>query len=337
VSDTTELNTDINSIAASLFEAEPNPQTDTEASPEEAPEQGQAEPVEVEASAEDEIDIDDIDIDVDDLDDDVNEETTTNSELDLEANADALVSVKIDGKLETVPLKEVVRDYSGQQKINRSLQEIASQRKQIEQNNTELQTERQKLQQAQQQTIQLAQNLQQTGNTPPVMPRHSEDDPLGYGPALDQYYVDKQAWDQKQAQLQQVAHQQQSQQAQELQKFKNQQAQILIEKIPELADVDKQTAWINGLMNSVEEHYGLERELMSQEARSAVWLIANDAVKYRKAMARKAAGQKPKRAAPTVKAGSKKVGDSRATKSKNVQTQMRKSGSIDDAAAFLLS
>ena len=272
----------------------------------------------VEASSEDQDDLDDVEIDDEDQ---------------VEATEDtALYTVKVDGKEELRTLDQLKQGYAGQSAIGRGLQENAQVRKQLDQ-------EKALFQQQQQQFLQLHQQTQNGGLQAPTPPTRElfESDPIGYMEEKLKYDEAKAQYDQNVFQLQNVQKQRMQAQQEAHQAYLQEQAQVLTQFIPEIADPQKGEAIKNALVDTGVS-YGFTAEEMQAVTDARYVRALNDARKYRELVAkRKSAQSKGEKARPMVKSGAKKRQDSNVATRKKAQTRLQKTGSIDDALSLILN
>jgi len=273
----------------------------------------------VEASSEDQgDDLDDVEIDDEDQ---------------VEATEDTvLYTVKVDGKEEQRTLDQLKQGYAGQSAIGRGLQENAQVRKQLEQ-------EKALFQQQQQQFLQLHQQAQNGGLQAPTPPTRElfESDPIGYMEEKLKYDESKAQYDQNLFQMQQMQQQQAQRQTQAHQSYLQEQAEILKQHIPEIADPEKGEKLKGELMN-VGMEYGFTADEMAAVSDARYVRALNDARKYRALVAkRKSTQAKGEKARPVVKAGAKKRQDGNVATRKKAQSRLQKTGSIDDALSLILN
>ena len=273
----------------------------------------------VEASSEDQgDDLDDVEIDDEDQ---------------VEATEDTvLYTVKVDGKEEQRTLDQLKQGYAGQSAIGRGLQENAQVRKQVDQ-------EKALFQQQQQQFFQLHQQAQIGGLQAPTPPTRElfESDPIGYMEEKLKYDESKAQYDQNLFQMQQMQQQQAQHQTQAHQSYLQEQAEILKQHIPEIADPEKGEKLKGELMN-VGMEYGFTADEMAAVSDARYVRALNDARKYRALVAkRKSTQAKGEKARPVVKAGAKKRQDGNVATRKKAQSRLQKTGSIDDALSLILN
>ena len=292
------------------------------------PDDGQADEVEVadeeqddvEASSEDQDDdLDDVEIDDEDL-------------VEAQAEDTNLIPVKVDGKEEHWTLDQLKQSAAGQAAINKRFQEAAEARKQIEQQEAALQ-------QQQQQLLQLHQQAQNGGLQAPTPPTREmfESDPIGYMEEKLKYDEAKEQYDQNMLQLQNVQEQRMQAQQEAHQAYLQEQAQMLTQYIPEMADPEKGERIKNALVETGVS-YGFTAEEMQGVTDARYVRALNDARKYRELVAkRKSAQSKGEKARPMVKSGAKKRQDSNVATRKKAQKRLQKTGSIDDALSLILN
>jgi hypothetical protein len=287
------------------------------------PDDGQSEEVEVKDEDQDDVaassdDYDDVEIDDEDP-------------VEAQAEDTNFIPVKVDGKEEMWTLDQLKQSAAGQAAINKRFQEAAEARKQIEQQASALQ-------QQQQHIVQLYQQAQQGGLQAPTPPTRElfESDPIGYMEEKLKFDESKAQYDQNMYQYQAVQQQQtQSQRAAE-QAHLQEQAEELQRYIPEFADPEKRTAFIQNTSNKAKQHYGLTDDQIGTVKTAVETRILSDAIKYRELVAkRKSVQSKGEKARPMVKAGAKKRPDSNADTRKKAQVRLQKTGSDADALSLM--
>ena len=288
------------------------------------PDDDQSEEIEVADDEQDDVEAsseeyDDAEIDDEDL-------------VEAQAEDTNLIPVKVDGKEEMWTLDQLKQSAAGQAAINKRFQEAAEARKQIEQQAAVLQ-------QQQQQILQLHQQAQIGGLQAPTPPTRElfESDPIGYMEEKLKYDESKAQYDQNLFQMQQMQQQQAQQQTQAHQSYLQEQAEILKQHIPEIADPEKGEKLKGELMN-VGMEYGFTADEMAAVSDARYVRALNDARKYRALVAkRKSTQAKGEKARPVVKAGAKKRQDGNVATRKKAQSRLQKTGSIDDALSLILN
>ena len=288
------------------------------------PDDDQSEEVEVADEEQDDVEAsseeyDDVEIDDEDL-------------VEAQAEDTNLIPVKVDGKEEMWTLDQLKQSAAGQAAINKRFQEAAEARKQIQQQAAVLQ-------QQQQQILQLHQQAQYGGLQAPIPPTRElfESDPIGYMEEKLKYDESKAQYDQNLFQMQQIQQQQAQHQTQAHQSYLQEQAEVLKQYIPEIADPEKGEKLKGDLMN-VGMEYGFTADEMAAVSDARYVRALNDARKYRALVAkRKSTQAKGEKARPVVKAGAKKRQDGNVATRKKAQSRLQKTGSIDDALSLILN
>lgn len=317
---------DLQAVADSLILETPNNSEKSTEEVVEATDDGQTETIEDVEEVQD-------DVEAQANDDDMGEEYEE-AEQD-EAQQEPVYTVKIDGTEKQVTLDELKRGYSGQKYIQKGMADTAETKKSLEQQQQQIAQERQMLMQMVQQV--------QNGNVPSIPEYPSEElqasDPLGYLEKEAEYRraVDKrQQFDQ---QVNYLAQQEAQQRQQQNNQFLEQQAQRLSEWMPEFADPEKRNVFIQDISSKAKKHYDLTDEQIGTVKTAEEVRILNDALKWRDLQANKGkAQQKAEGARPVVKPAAKRAANSgRVSKAKKAEAAMRRTGSIEDVANFLMN
>lgn len=314
---------------------QPEETTEAEA-PEEVEEEQPVQDSFEEADEDEDAEVEDVDPDeveeVDNEEDDENEYEDAEEDDESEDPANDFHTVKVDGEEKQVTLEELKRGYSGQQYVQKGMQQVAEVKKEAENAYYALMQERQNLANLVQQ-VQSGQNL-----TPPQEPDSAmfDADPIGYMEAKIQYDNQVKAYQQNMGQVQQVLQQQTEAEQIARAEYAKQEAQRLVQVIPELADAGKAGKFKENLVRTATDVYGYTPEEIAGISSHRDFLVLRDAMKYREMMAGKETVQnKVKKAKPAIKPGAKKV----STKTDVVRKQrerLKKSGSIDDALALIM-
>jgi hypothetical protein len=242
-----------------------------------------------------------------------------------------LIPVKINGKEERWTLDQLKQSAAGQGYINQKMQENAALEKKYKEQS-------QALAQQQQQVLAMYQQAQQGGLQAPTPPSKElfDQDPIGYMEAKLTYDEAKAAHDQQLVQLRGM-HQQQAQQQQAArQAYLAEQAEVLKQHIPEIADPEKGEKLKAGIIDTG-VHYGFTPEEMAGVSDARYVRALNDARKYRQLVANRQKSQsKADGVRPVVKAGAKKRPDGQAATRKKAQQRLQKTGSIEDALSLML-
>lgn len=305
--------------------------------PQEQPE-AEAEAVEVEAEAE-EVVIEDTEteeptLEAESYDDDVDYDDVELDDTEIEAEVPEetnLFPVKVNGKEEMWTLDQLKQSAAGQGYINQRMQEIAQVEKQYKE-------QAQHLAQQQQQVLRMYQQAQQVGVQPPVPPTTElfDKDPIGYMEQKIKYDEAKQQYDAQVLQVQQLQRQQQAVTEQQRMQFLAQQAEVLKQHIPDIADPEKGDA-IKADLVKTGTHYGFS-EAEIQGVTDARYVRAlNDAMKWRRLQDKKRAATRGEPAKTVVKAGAKRrASEGQSATRKKQEQKLRKSGRIEDALSLML-
>jgi hypothetical protein len=259
------------------------------------------------------------------------EEQAENKETDDAAQDGPAITFKVNGEERTATVEEAKQALSGHAYVQQRMQENADMRKQLEQHFQTLQSERNQL-------AEMAQQVQQGGLQPPQMPSKEllQTDPIAYWEARAQYDEDVAEYQGKMQQVQQVQAQQQQAEAQMRQKYLAEQLQTLQQRDPDFADPKKAEQVQGAILKTAKETYGFTDEELGGIVDARHVQVLNDARKWRELQASKeTVSEKAKQARPMKPAARK--GDSNKAKAKRTAERMRKTGSIDDVANFLLT
>lgn len=288
-----------------------------------------------EADDDDDAEVEDVDPDeVEEVDDEDDENEYEDAEEDDESEdpVGELHTVKVDGEDKQVTLEELKRGYSGQQYVQKGMQQAAEVKKEAENVYYALMQERQNLANLVQQ-VQSGQNL-----TPPTEPDSAmfDADPIGYMEAKIQYDNQMKQYQQNIGQVQAVMQQQSEAEQIARAEYARQEAQRLVQVIPELADAGKAGKFKENLVRTATDVYGYTPEEIAGISSHRDFLVLRDAMKYREMMSgKKDVQSKVQKAKPAMKPGVKRV----STKTDAVRKQkdrLKKSGSIEDALALIM-
>ena len=306
---------------------------------EEVEEVAEAELEQPEEDSYDDADDDDEDADVEDVDESEVEETDDEDEDyedaeeddESEDPAEDVHTVKVDGEEKQVTLEELKRSYSGQQYIQKGMQQAAEAKKQVEEVYTALMRERESVQA-------LVQQAQSGINLiPPVEPDSAmfENDPIGYMEAKIQYDNQVKEYNANAAKFQEVLNRQSEAEQIARAEYARQEANKLVEVIPELADAGKASKFKESIMKAA-SHYGYSPEEVAAISSSRDFIVLRDAMRWQELQAGKETVKKKVNKAPPIKAGAKKV-RTNGDKARKAQEKLKRSGSIEDALALIVN
>jgi len=269
----------------------------------------------------------------DDSEEESEEEAGDDEDADEANETEPVYTIKVDGTEKQVTLSELKRGYSGQQYVQKGMQEAAAQRKQAEDVYAALLNERQQIAQLYQQ-IQAGQIA-----TPPKAPSRElfESDPIGYMEAKLNYDEQVAQYQQQQVKFQQLSEQQTQAQQAARQAYIQQELVNLKNVIPELASPENAGKFKDQILEAGQA-YGYTPEEISQVVESRALHVLRDAMKYREIMRSKekadakAQTARPKKA--PIKAGAKKMEKSNKAVLQT-KTKLKNSGRIEDALALM--
>lgn len=323
--DTTADSGSIDAVAASLIDGPPQedeqPEDLEQSDEDDAQDQTEADDAEPEeASADDE------DEGADESDADVEEEEP----------AEQLFTVKVDGRDQQVPLAELLRGYAGQAYIQKGMKEAAAVKQQVAAVYEALNNERQQI-------AQFAQAVQ-TGQVPMRPPEPPSEellsrDPIGYLEARVKYDKEAAAYQQGQQAMQEMSARQAQAQEQAHRALLAEEHQKLAQMIPAFAKPETAAKVKQDLLKAGQEVYGFDLDELRAVSDSRMLRVLHDAAQYKRIMAGKATDKQPSQApkTPVIKPGVKAAPQaSKRVKSEKAKAQMKRSGTVDDVARFLL-
>jgi hypothetical protein len=325
---TTEMSMD-NAVEALLAQEPETAEVETTDTETEEVEEAEVEDTEVEDSDDDDAD----DADDDDEDEYEGDEGEADSDEQDDSVGSETYTVKVDGVDVEATLQDLIKSYSGQRYINQGMQKASELKKQAEQAYNGLIQQRAQLDQ-------YSQQVSQNGLvSKPIAPTRAlfTDDPLGYMDANLKYSEDMELYQADQNQLAHNHKAMQEAQAETYQANLQHQQEELKRLIPDFADAKKATK----LKNNLIKHGGTlgftEVELRSVvDARTMRTL--HESMLWRQSLEGKSDVQaKLKKARPLMKSGVKKTGESVKSVEKKLMSKLKKSGSINDAAALLFN
>jgi len=289
---------------------------------------------EVEENEVEEADVEDSD-DADDADEDEYESDEGEIESDEQAEQEEpdTFTIKVDGKDISVTLDALKQSYSGQAYIQNGMKQAAEQRKQAEEAFNSLNQQRAQLDQ-------YAQKLSQNGlMAKPVSPSRElfTNDPLGYLDADLEYREKMELYQADQNQLQHNHQELQKAQAEANQANLQYQQEQLKQLIPDFADAKKATKLKDSLIKHGVKSGFTEAELGSVVDARTLNVLHGDML-WRQSLEGKSNVQaKLKKARPLMKSGVKKTGESAKSVETKLMSKLKKSGSVQDAAALLFN
>ena len=252
-----------------------------------------------------------------------------------------MLSVTVDGEQREVTLADLKKAYSGEGAIEKRLQEATLQRKEVE-------TERQKVQiELQEGRERLVKAFQSFDNLM-FQPRVSKPDaqlqqtnPQQYLLQMERYREDQAQLGQRRQQVQQALSQYEQHQQQDMQQLRQQNAQKLIEVMPQLND-PVEGPKMRDLILGGAQAYGFTQEEIGQAVDYRLFQMAADAAAYRKLKAGAKVQPKPAESAGktrVIKPGGQKSVNTvkvRARQNQAAIQRARQTGRPEDVAATML-
>jgi len=243
-------------------------------------------------------------------------------------------AVKVDGAEVEVSLEDLKQGYSGQQYVQKGMQEASAQKKEAEAVYTALTNERQQI-------AELYQSLQQGGFAPqPTKPTKElfDADPIGYMQKNLAYEEEMGTWNNQMAQLEQVSNKQSQAQNNAKQAYLQEQMQILTKEIPEFADTAKGNKLREQLVNVGSTTYGYTNEEIGQITDARAIKVLNDAMKYQDIISGKSKAKvKTTSTKSVIKPGAKRMATPNAKVRSRQQAKLKGSGDMKDALDLILN
>lgn len=240
---------------------------------------------------------------------------------------DTLVTVKIDGKTQQVPLKEALEGYQRQSDYSRKMQKLRDESVAFQADRQQVEVERS--QYAQLLTALEAQLTQMMPHEPNWEQLHRED-PLNF-PIVEKQWRDyKERLAATRAERQRLADMQSQQEQVALRHQVEQGRQFLLEKMPEWKDQAKWDAARNQLRDYGQK-VGYSPEELAQAYDPRAILVLEKARRYDALMANRPKPNQAQSPKP-MKAGSTASTPKQATEVQRMRQRLKGTGSVDDAA-----
>ena len=303
------------------------------------PEVAKAETTDTEVDEVEETEVDEADVEDSDYADDADEDEYESDEGEIESDEQAeqeepdTFTIKVDGKDISVTLDALKQSYSGQAYIQNGMKQAAEQRKQAEEAFNSLNQQRAQLDQ-------YAQKLSQNGlMAKPVSPSRElfTNDPLGYLDADLEYREKMELYQADQNQLQHNHQEVQKAQAEANQANLQYQQEQLKRLIPDFADAKKATKLKDSLIKHGVKSGFTEAELGSVVEARTLNVLHGDMMWRQSLEGKSDVKAKLKKARPLMKSGVKKTGESAKSVETKLMSKLKKSGSVQDAAALLFN
>jgi hypothetical protein len=322
-SDSTESGSDLTiSEATTAFEGMLSTPEDSKEQPNEKEEDTQeAEVEETEVEAEPEVE-------------EAEAEDDSESEEEVEeVEEEQTFTVKAAGEEKEVTLDELVTSYQLGSDYTKKTQEIAEQRKVIDQEAKAI-IEARKVRDDYSQKLQaVEQFLVGSNSSQEDLTALKENDPIGYAVKVAEMTEKKDQLQLVQAERQRIAQQQNSDRSAQMQQFVAGEAQKLAQSLPEFSDKAKGEQIRNEIRNYGKK-VGFTDEELSQVYDSRHVLVLHKAAQYDKLMAGKAGVKKKVANAPKMVKGGAKVKQNVTDKQKKLQQRLLQTGDARDAASI---
>jgi len=327
-SDDTESGSDLTiSEATTAFEGMLSTPEDSKEQPTEKEEDTQEAEVE---EIEEELEAEETE-EVEEAEDDTEDDSENEEEVE-EVEEEQTFTVKAAGEEKEVTLDELVTSYQLGSDYTKKTQEVAEQRKVIEQEAKAIIEARQARDDYSQRLQAVEEFLVGSNSSQEDLTTMKENDPIGYAVKVAEMTEKKDQLQQVQAEQQRIAQQQQSDRSAQMQQYVEGEAQKLTQSLPEFSGTKGEK--IRNEIRNYGKKVGFTDEELSQVYDSRHVLVLHKAAQYDKLMAGKAGVKKKVANAPKMIKGGAKVKQSVTDRTKKQQRKLLQSGSARDAAAL---
>jgi hypothetical protein len=303
-----------------------------------APEDSKEQPTEKEEDTQEaeveETEEEDVEFEAEEADDDT-EESEDDSEIEDEevVEEEQTFTVKAAGEEKEVTLDELKKSYQLGSDYTKKTQEVAEQRKVIDQEAKAIIEARQVRDEYAQRLKSVEEFLVGSNESKEDLAELKENDPIGYAVKVAEMTEKKEQLQLLQAEQQRIAQQQNSDRSANMQKYVEQEAQKLAQSLPEFSDNTKGEQVRNEIRNYGKK-VGFTDEELSSVYDSRHVLVLHKAAQYDKLMAGKAGVKKKVANAPKMVKGGAKVKQSVTDKQKKLQQRLLQTGDARDAASI---
>ena len=275
-----------------------------------APEDSKEQPTDQEENTQEaeveETEEEDVEFEAEEADDDT-EKSEDDSEIEDEEviEEEQTFTVKAAGEEKEVTLDELKKSYQLGSDYTKKTQEVAEQRKVIDQEAKAIIEARQVRDSYAQKLQAVEQFLVGSNDSPEDLATMKENDPIGYAVKVAEMTEKKDQLQQVNAERQRIAQEQESDRSVNMQKYVEGEAQKLTQSLPEFSDKTKGEQIRNNIRNYGKK-VGFTDDELSQVYDSRYVLVLHKAAQYDKLMAGKAGVKKKVANAPkTMKGGAK--------------------------------
>ena len=276
----------------------------------------------------------DVEFEAEEADDDT-EESEDDSEIEDEevVEEEQTFTVKAAGEEKEVTLDELKKSYQLGSDYTKKTQEVAEQRKVIEQEAKAIIEARQVRDEYAQRLKSVEEFLVGSNDSKEDLAELKENDPIGYAVKVAEMTEKKDQLQQVNAERQRIAQEQESDRSANMQKYVEGEAQKLTQSLPEFSDKAKGEQIRNEIRNYGKK-VGFTDDELSQVYDSRHVLVLHKAAQYDKLMAGKAGVKKKVANAPKTMKGGAKVKQTVTDRTKKQQRKLLQSGDARDAAAL---
>ena len=266
------------------------------------------------------------------LQDEGDEEETEYEEEELEEETQRF-TVKAAGEEKEVTLDELMQGYQLGADYTKKTQEVAEQRKAVEQERNAILEAKQVRDQYAQRLNAMEQFLTQTQDSPEDLVRLKENDPIGYAVKVAELTEKKEQLDKVRVEQQRIAQQQQAEYQQQLQQRAHEEAQKLSQVLPEFSDPTKGEQLRSEIRN-YGKSVGFSDEELANVYDSRHVLMLHKAMQYDKLQKSKPSVTKKVAQAPKMVKSGTKIKEGNRDVRKRQMNKLKQSGKVRDAAAL---
>ena len=303
-----------------------------------APEDSNEQPTEKEEDTQEaeveETEEEDVEFEAEEADDDT-EESEDDSEIEDEevVEEEQTFTVKAAGEEKEVTLDELKKSYQLGSDYTKKTQEVAEQRKVIEQEAKAIIEARKVRDDYAQRLKSVEEFLVGNNESKEDLAELKENDPIGYAVKVAEMTEKKEQLQLLQAEQQRIAQQQNSDRAANMQKYVEQEAQKLTQSLPEFSDKTKGEQIRNEIRNYGKK-VGFTDDELSQVYDSRHVLVLHKAAQWDKLQSSKSGVKKKVANAPKTMKGGAKVKQTVTDRTKKQHKRLLQTGDARDAAAL---
>jgi len=263
------------------------------------------------------------------------EEAENESEIEDEevVEEEQTFTVKAAGEEKEVTLDELVTSYQLGSDYTKKTQEVAEQRKVIDQEAKAIIEARQVRDEYSQRLQSLQEFLNVGTESKEDLSVMKENDPIGYAVKVAEMTEKKDQLQKVQTEQRRIAQEQESDRSVEMQRYVEQEANKLTQSLPEFSDKAKGEQIRNDI-RTYGKKVGFTDDELSQVYDSRHVIVLHKAAQYDKLMSNKARAKKKVAKAPRTLKGGAKVKQNVADRTKKQMQKLQQSGSARDAAAI---